>query len=269
MKTKSKLILIFFAIFISAFSFNVVFAEEPILISVSSNLDKIHFDGKWTDPYEWKQSSYNRLYFDDGTEIHLRTAHQENFIYVQIDVASDIIINKGVDSALLCFDTKNDKTIIPNADDFCFSTVLDGNNSFTYQGSSIPAINGFFKKIPNDKNFIAVGTASDKFDRYNKIPHASYEFKIPLNVIGRSNNYGFYISVFDAHSQNHYSWPYNIEKQSLTSISSPSEWGDLISPDKSLPEFNFSLLLSLLLPSSIIFLIITKLELLNNGIFKN
>jgi len=231
------------------------YAEDPILISISSNLDKIIFDGKWTNSDEWKQSSYNRLYFDDGTEIHLRIAHQENFIYVQINFASDMIINKGSDSAIVCFDTKNDKTIIPQSDDYCFSTALDRKQSFTYQGNSIPAYNGYFTKIPNDENFVAIGTASDKYDRYNKTPHASYEFKIPLDVLGRSNNYGFYISVFDGYSQTHYSWPYNIQKQSLTSISSPSLWGDLISPDKSLPEFNFSMMIIFLIPLTITIII--------------
>ena len=242
------------------------YAEDPILISISSNLDQVIFDGKWTNSGEWKQSSYNRLYFDDGTEIHLRTAHQDNFIYVQINVASDMTINKGSDSAIVCFDTKNDKTIIPQSDDYCFSTTLNGKESFTYQGNSISAINGFFTKISNDENFIAVGNASDKYDRYNKTPHTSYEFKIPLDVLGRSNNYGFYISVFDAQTQTHYSWPYDIKKQSLSSISSPSKWGDLVSPDNSLPEFNFPILLSFLIPLMVIFIIITKFNLFKTNI---
>ena len=240
-------ITLFQAIFLDAFG------EEPILISISSDLDQVIFDGKWTDSNEWKRSSYDYLQFDDGTEIHLRTAHQENFLYVQISAESDIVINKGSDSAIVCFDTKNDKTIIPQADDYCFSTSLGRNSYFTHQGGGISAINGFFKKITNDKNFIAVGTVSDKIDRYNKIPHASYEFRIPLDVIGRSDNYGFYISVFDAQTQNHYSWPYNIKKQSLLPITSPSKWGDLISPDKSLPEFHCIPLILLITTMSMIF----------------
>ena len=265
MKKNLKLVVILFLILFFHTSFDTVFAEEPVLISISSNLDKLIFDGKWTDPYEWKQSSYNWIKFDDGTEIHLRTAHQENFIYIQINAASDMTINKGSDSAVVCFDTRNDKTSIPQSDDYCFSTTLGRNNSFTYQGNNIPAINGYFTKIPNHKNFIAVGAASDKNDRYNKTPHGSYEFKIPLEVLGRSDNYGFYISVFDAEKQSHYSWPYNIKKQSLASISSPSQWGDLISPDKSIPEFSFSFFLFLLIPLIPIFAILSKSNLTKIG----
>jgi len=245
------------------------YADEPILISISSGLENIIFDGKWSNNIEWKHSSDNYLEYEDGTKIHLRTAHQGNFIYVHINVVTDMIINKGVDSAIVCFDTKNDKTVMPSSDDYCFSTAIDRKNSFTYQGSSIHAINGHFKKIPNHKDFIAVGSASDKYDRYNKTPHASYEFKIPLELLGRSNNYGFYISVFDGNSQNHYSYPIDIKNQSLTSISSPSTWGDLVSPDNSLPEFNFSILLYFLIPLMVLFTIITKFNLFKTSILNN
>lgn len=258
MKNKIKIFGILFIVLSFHVYFGNAFAEDPILISRSSGLDKIIFDGKWTNSYEWKQSSYNWLKFDDGTEIHLRTAHQENFIYVQINAASDMSINKGSDSAIVCFDTKNDKTSVPQSDDYCFSTTLDGKTSFTYQGNNIPAVNGHFTKITNDKNFIAVGSSSDKYDRYNKVPHASYEFKIPLDVLGRSDNYGFYLSVFDADKQIHYSWPYEIKKQSLISITSPSQWGDLVSPDKSIPEFNFSFLLLFIIPILVTFTFLIK-----------
>ena len=237
------------------------FASESIPIVISSGLENIIFDGKWSSNAEWKQTSYTLFKYDDNTQIILRVAHQENFIYVHVNVPTDITIDKGIDSAIICFDTLNDKTVIPSLDDYCFSTTIDGKNSFTYQGSYIPAINGHFKKIPNHKDFIAIGTASDNFDRYSNTPHASYEFKIPLELLGRSNNYGFYLSVFDAHTKTHYFWPYNIEKQSIISITSPNQWGDLISPDKSLPEFNSMIFLSLFFPVSITLFFFSKFEL--------
>ena len=251
-------LLIILVIILSPVIFLDAFGEDPILISITSDLDQVIFDGKWTHVNEWKKSSYNHLKFDDGSEIHLRTAHQENFLYIQIDASSDMIINKGSDSAVVCFDTKNDKTKISQIDDYCFSTSLGSNNYFTYQGGNISAINGNFKKITNDKDFVAIGTTTDKVDRYNKTPHASYEFRIPLDVIGRSDNYGFYISVFDAHTQNHYSWPYDIQKKSLITVPSPSNWGDLISPDKSLPEFSLTTMSILLISLIICIIVIPK-----------
>ena len=254
--------------FIFPLHFQNSFALEPIPITASSGLENIIFDGKWSSNTEWKPTSYTPLRYEDNSQIYLRIAHQENFIYVHVNVPTDKTIDKGADSAIICFDTLNDKTTIPSSDDYCFSTTIDGKNSFTYQGNSVPAINGYFKKIPNHQDFIAIGTASDNFDRYSNTPHASYEFKIPLELLGRSNNYGFYFSVFDAHTQTHYSWPYSIEKQSVISISSPSQWGDLISPDKSLPEFNSMILLSLFFPLSVTLFLFSKSELFRSFTYK-
>ena len=252
----------------SLFLFTDSFAEEPILISFSTDRQNVVFDGKWTDGFEWKQGSWNQFSFDDGSIIHLRSSHQGDFIYLHVNFATDTVIDKGSDSAIVCFDTKNDKSKIPQSDDYCFSTSLYRQQSFTYQGSNTPAINGYFKKIDNHEDFVAVGSASGKFDRYNLYPHASYEFKIPLDVIGRSDNYGFYLSVYDGHSEKNYSWPYSIVKKNIQSIQSPSTWGDMISPDKSLPEFNSSIML-LIIPFMIIFVLFTKSNLVKLQIFKN
>jgi len=58
-------------------------------------------------------------------------------------------------------------------------------------------------------------------------------------LLGRSNIYGFYISVFDTDKQTHHSWPYDIKKQSyLQSLVRVN--GETVSTDRSLPEFNFT-----------------------------
>jgi len=209
-------------------------ATEPILITISSDLDKVIFDGKWTHSNEWKRSSADILQYEDGTQIHLRTAHQEGFVYVFLDFASDTIIDKGADNALICFDGKNDKTDIPGIDDYCFFTALSRKISFAYQGGGLIGLNGHFQKIPNPEGYVAIGNVSDKHDRYNKIPHVSYEFRIPLDVLGRSDNYGFYVAVYEANSGIIYSWPKEVQQNRIFTIPSPSEWGEIISPDKSM-----------------------------------
>lgn len=60
---------------------------------------------------------------------------------LHVNVQTDITIDKGIDSVIICFDTLNDKTTIPSSDDYCFSTTIDSKNSFTYNGNNIPAIN--------------------------------------------------------------------------------------------------------------------------------
>ncbi len=222
------------SLFVSSLVIGNIYASEPILITISSDLDKIIFDGKWTHTTEWKPTSENTLRYDDGTQIHLRTAHQDGFVYVFLDLATDMVIDKGADNALICFDGKNDKTDIPGIDDYCFSTSLSRKISFTYQGDGIIGLNGHFQKISNPVGYVAIGNVSDKHDRYNIIPHVSYEFRIPIDVLGRSHNYGFYMAVFEANSGIIYSWPTEVQQNRIFTIPSPSEWGEITSPDKSM-----------------------------------
>ncbi len=220
---------------------NTVYGLESILISISSSMDDVIFDGKWTNELEWKESSWDSISSNYGT-LHLRTAHQGDFIYILLDAVGDQSIDHVSDRAVVCIDGQNDKTIISNSNDYCFFVALDGKQGFVYQGGSFLSLNGNFKKISNTEGFIGVGSKSDQNDKYSKIPHTSYEFKIPLNLFDRSNIYGFYVLVFDANTNQYYSWPSGIIPDGPFDIPSPSKWGELISPDKSIPEFNLPIL---------------------------
>ena len=68
-----KFLSIFSLIILSPVIFLDVFAEEPILISISSDIDQAVFDGKWTSTSEWKRSSYDKIEFSDLKKIHLKT----------------------------------------------------------------------------------------------------------------------------------------------------------------------------------------------------
>ena len=229
---------------------------EPIKITISPGMDKIIFDGKWTYFTEWKASSLDTLHYDDGMIIILRTAHQNNFIYVFVDVVSDTHLDKNADRAMVCLDASNDKNKISDTDDYCFLAILEGKSAFVYQGGSLVELNSDFKKIPTPGGFIGTGGVSDKNDRYSLIPHASYEFRIPTDLVGRSNNYGFYLSVYDAHTNKVYSWPQNLIVDKNIQIPNPSNWGEMVSPDSSLPEFESSMFI--LVPAFLIVVYITK-----------
>lgn len=222
--------------------------SNQIMITISSTMNKIIFDGKWSFLTEWKESSLSTLDYEDGTEIQIRTAHQDNFIFVFIDELSNTNFEKGSDSAMVCLDTNKIKPSIANSNDYCFSSILDNKNSFVLQGDSPLGINGNFKKISSSQ-FIGVGGISDQNDRYTNIPHRSYEFKIPTDLVGRSDVYGFYVGVYDSHSNKMYSWPQDVVVDSPLKIPSPNQWGEVISPDKTLPEFpwpTFALVSSLI-----------------------
>ena len=241
MKLKTVFLILIILIFV--LSFDNSFAEsEPILITKSPSMENVIFDGKWTNFSEWKQSSHNMLTYDNGkTVIHLRTAHFGDYIYVFVDPVTDLTLDEKLDETIICFDGKNNKNKIHDTDDFCFSSLFETKQGNVFQGSSIDDSNIILKKINNPENFIAISTVSDENDRYIKAPHPSYEFKIPIKLLERSDNYGFYLSVYDASSNEYFSWPENSTREN-SSIPSPSKWGDIISPDKSLPEMNLPIL---------------------------
>jgi hypothetical protein len=237
-----KNFIIIFSFFFLLASINPANATQSILITYSGAMDKVVFDGKWTDGLEWKQSSWDQISSSTGDILHIRTAHQGDFIYILLDVAGEQSIDHISDKAFVCIDGINDKTSIAGADDYCFLASLDGKQGFVYQGGSPFALNGHFKKIQNSDGYIGVGSKSDQYDKYSQIPHTSYEFKIPLNLFGRSDVYGFYVLVYDASKNQYISWPDGIYPNDSLDIPSPNNWGTLVSPDKSIPEFDLPML---------------------------
>jgi hypothetical protein len=250
--------------------------DKNILITKSNSMKDVNFDGKWTFYSEWKQTSWNPIKSDENIVFHLRTAHQGNFIYVLIDAVSDTTASIGADKATVCIDSKNNKSEFLDNDDYCFivqlqernfvDTLLNKQNNFVIQGDLQYKKNEELGKI-KVKEFVGIGTMSDKEDKYSTISHASYEFKIPIELIERTDNYGFYVNVFDASSNVVYSWPEDIKLEKFD-IPSPLLWGNLISPDKSLlknlesepVEFVilFVMISVILVISAVIFFIIFK-----------
>ncbi len=102
----------------------------------------------------------------------------------------------------------------------------------------------------NHKDLIAVGGTSDENDRYTPVPHPTYEFRIPIELLERTNTYGIYLQVFDHSNATTYSWPSEIDSNDY--IPSPAKWGIIYSPDKSLPEYDLPILVLLLGTFSII-----------------
>jgi len=93
---------------------------QTIPITISGAMDKVIFDGRWTFTKEWKASSFDGTRAADLQPIYIRTAHQDNFIYILIDAEADTTINKNKDSAMVCFDSENNQSPSPDDDDYCF-----------------------------------------------------------------------------------------------------------------------------------------------------
>ena len=230
----------------STLTLNEAIAQE-LLITISDTMEDVIFDGKWTHKTEWKHSSLDSI-TSDIMDIKLRHAHQGDFIYFLIDFISDTNLENGEDKAMICLNPKEN----PNPDtQFCFITILNTEYSSIIKRT---ANSESFEEIEKPEDFIANSTVSDKHDRYSSTPHTSYEFKIPLELVGRSNVYGLYLAAYDAHSNNTFTHPLQTEPVSFDLIPDTNNWAKLVSPDKSLPEFHWIIFVILSSFTLVIFL---------------
>jgi hypothetical protein len=207
-------------------------------------MEDVIFDGKWTSVQEWKRSSEDNI-ISGNESIYLRSAHQNENLFFMIDVESDNTFDKGFDKAIICIDSKNNDSKNPDSDDFCFISAFGHNNGVILQGGTDFKSNNYFSSFVSS-SFTTSSGISDGNDRYSSKPHVGYEFKIPVEIIGRNNNYGFFVAIYDYHNDKFHTWPNDIQMNSLKEIPSPSLWGSLISPDKSLPEFSMPILFSII-----------------------
>ncbi len=219
-----------------AFFSNSAFSDEPIKISISSTFDDVIFDGEWSFIEEWKASSLDEFRFDDD-DLVLRTAHQDGFMYVLIDVLGDMTNDRMADRAIVCFDSKETSKMADESD-WCYVATRGSKNGHTLNGGSPAYQTSHFNIKKNHPDFIAIGGTSGENDRYVKTPHAAYEFKIPLEQIGFENDYGFFMQVFDGDVVMTY--PNEHSGKYPQKIPSPKEWGLIISPDRSISSEHFN-----------------------------
>jgi len=228
---------------------------QSIPITQSGSMINVKFDGEWSFTKEWKQSSSDEIITESGI-IYLRTAHQDDFIYILLDALPDNTIDNNEDWAVVCFDSKNEKNTKPDENDYCFMIKLGTNKVVTLQGKQSKGL----VVVKNHADLIGIGGVSGEYDRYTKTPHAAYEFRIPIELLERTNQYGFYVGVFDFTKSATYTWPPEIDLEN-SDIPAPDKWGLIYSPDKSIPEYDIPILVLIL--GSLSAVILTKSKKLN------
>jgi len=137
-----------------------------------------------------------------------------------------------------------------------FYDILGNNTPIILQGD--PTTNTGFKEIQPNQDLFALGNVSSDGDKYTTTPHTTYEFKIPTELVGRYSEYGFYYSVYEKNSDKYFTWPHFIQENDQQLISNSSQWGTIISPDKSLPEFNFSIMFLILISAIVVLQVYVK-----------
>ena len=244
-------IMILIGLLYLSFSLNYTFAQESILVTEAESIQEI--DGKWGFEREWKESVYTGLSYNGGGKLILRTLHDRDYIYVLVDHIGDTFDNKGEDKATVCLNSKNEN---PEQKDYCFIVTNGRKNSIVLKENSPTTINSKFKRI-FETEFEGMGDITN-IDRYTDLPHTTYEFKIPVDLVGRSNEYQFYVSVYEAQSDYMLTWPKYITLKNNFDIPPTSSWGTMISPDKSLPEFPLSI--SILVITMIMIIVISRIK---------
>ena len=224
--------LIAFSLILVLSSAGIAYAQEPIKITISDMMHEIIFDGAWSFMQEWKPTSWDQAQIGDD-KIMIRSAHQDGFLYILLDVLYDTTDNKIADRAIICLDSNKDSQK-SDENDWCYSVSRGSKNAHTMNGGSGIYRTSGFHLTKNDPSLIAVGGTSGPEDKYLKNPHAAYEFRIPIEQIGYSDKYGIFIKIFDNHQQMTY--PLGLSEAKNPVIPPPSEWGEMISPDRSMMQ---------------------------------
>ena len=232
-KLHLKCILGIIVLCVTVLLIDVAYADEPIKVTISSTLHDVQFDGEWTFRSEWKESSYDNFRFDNDEQIVLRTAHQDGFFYVMINYLTDFTYHHIADRAIVCFDGY-DTSSMADESDWCYAVSRESGNGHTLQGGSPISQTSHFNLVKNHPDFVAHGGMSGKNDPYVTAPHATYEFRIPIEQIGFQDEYGFFVQVFDGNDVKAY--PKEFSGKYPQKIPSPTKWGKIFSPDRSISE---------------------------------
>ena len=213
----------------------VAYADEPIKTVYSGALHAVQFDGEWTFGTEWKESSYDKFEYDQTDAIILRTAHEDKFFYVFINYLTDFTYDHIADRAIVCFDGY-DTSSAADESDWCYAVSRGSGNGHTLQGGSPIYQTSHFNLVKNHPDFVAHGGTSGENDRYVAIPHAAYEFRIPIEQIGFQDEYGFFVQVYDGNDVKTY--PKEFSGKFPQKIPSPVKWGKIVSPDHSISNYD-------------------------------
>ena len=150
-----------------------------------------------------------------------------------VNYLTDFTYNHIADRAIVCFDGY-DTSSMADESDWCYAVSRESGNGHTLQGGSPIAQTSHFNLVKNHPDFVAHGGTSGENDPYVTAPHATYEFRIPIEQIGFQDEYGFFVQVFDGNDVKTY--PKEFSGKYPQKIPSPTKWGKIFSPDRTISE---------------------------------
>jgi hypothetical protein len=184
-------------------------ANGSINIAYSDRAPTI--DGVWDNSSEWSDTTLIKLTENMSNGVNMtadvRLKYNGTYVFVLIDFLTDLVHNT-YDQGGVCIDSANDGGSLPQADDYLFSLLAGQAPTFLYTftgtgSGSKPADAWSLTMIPEADG--ASGFARGQFG--NDSIHLIYEFQIPCMIWPAKSSYGFYVYVFDYHTQAFLEWP--------------------------------------------------------------
>lgn len=203
-------------------------------------------DGRWTTPNEWKDATVTEM-SGGGNQVFLLIKHDRDFIYALFDAVSDQSKYTsgvgGAHTAVMAFDMNNDGGPLDKSAVFInYGVIYDESGTDVSRQLDF---NNFRAGDPSTNKLIPIFEPSSFDYKYSTNPtnsafepgreHYIHEFRVPISFLQKQDRYGFAASYrmggysVETGQQERVFWPPTMI--GYESITSPSEWGTLLSPE--------------------------------------
>jgi hypothetical protein len=184
-------------------------------------------DGTRDYSNEWQRPGFTRSPEGTNQNLVIRSEHDREFMYFLLEDRSDKTNDGADDRGIICLDNPPRETPSPGDEDICIFVTKTGVIT-AVKGSDDGSANNFVE-VPTELK--ARGGMTDGF--------TTYEFKIPIDFVGRYSEYGFLTASVDISSQTMTMFP---DRGYSDNIPPQNLWATMQSLDKTIPEFPYPIL---------------------------
>jgi hypothetical protein len=196
------------------------YSFENVFILVSGqDQPNISIDGRQTDISEWSGANRQTVESQDGAPFMLLAVHDSDYLYLRLELGDQS--EHSTDQAYICFDTDHDGGSFDEGD-YCFYIGMTEKQLKAIQGIGEDSAERWREANPEG----AAASSGISESTYISTPHAFYEFRIPLELVGDSDEFGFYALVIDGNTDKRYDIP-STGRSSMI-VPDPYRWGLMV-----------------------------------------
>jgi hypothetical protein len=207
-----------------------VYSSSTDELIIPKSKEPVRIDGKWSSKMEWNDASETKI-VRNGVTAYLKMKQDDRFVYILTDFISDEGLDKRGDWAVVCFDTKNDDSMMPLQDDYCFylATRAGDVRSGIMQGNGKSWTIMLEAKIIDRFADMDSSRFNDPYESERE--HVISEFRISKESYGLEEKMGFYVYLNDGYHNNFVEWPMDAGGKQF-GINARTVKDVLVSPDK-------------------------------------